>query len=302
MSITIKNLTKSYKSQKALDNFSLTVEQGRVMGLLGPNGAGKSTLIKILTGYILPDDGEITVCGLKMPEDKIKIQQIVGYLPESNPCYVDLYVKEYLEYVAGIYHVPSIKNRIDEVLSLVQLTSEAYKKIGSLSKGYRQRVGLAQAIIHNPKVLILDEPTTGFDPNQMIEIRALIGELSKEKTVILSTHLLQEVEAVCHDVVIVHHGKKIIDGNIQNIKQSNESVVDVAFFEPLSSEILHKIKQCFKTVVFQDNKKHITITTSGDVELTAKQIFEFAVQHHQIITTLKSETHNLEQIFHTLTT
>lgn len=301
MSIIIENLTKNYSKQRALDNFSLEVKKGSIMGLLGPNGAGKSTLIKILAGYLLPDNGDVFVCGLNLKSNKIDIQRKIGYLPEHNPCYTDMYVREYLEYVAQVYKIKQPKKRIEEILGLVQLDKEAHKLIAKLSKGYRQRVGLAQAIIHNPEVLILDEPTTGFDPNQIVEIRQLILMLSKEKTVILSTHLMQEVEAMCNRVVILNEGKKVIDGDIQEIKNTKHHLLRVTFFEPLTEEIAQKLCATFHDVTFEAPKT-VLVKSDQEIELISKSIFEFAVHYHLIIIALEPKKNNLEHIFHSATT
>ena len=215
--IEIKNITKIYDSQKALDNVSFTVGDGEVVGLLGPNGAGKSTLMKILTCFIPPTEGEASVCGHSIYDNPLEVRRNIGYLPEHNPLYLDMYVREFLRFVAGVHELKDANDRVEDVIARVGLTPESNKKIGQLSKGYRQRVGLAQALIHDPKVLILDEPTTGLDPNQLEEIRTVIREAGKNKVVLLSTHIMQEVEAMCTRAIIINHGKIVSDDAMSNI-------------------------------------------------------------------------------------
>lgn len=222
MSIKVSHVTKKYDRQLALNDVNLDIEKGRIVGLLGPNGAGKSTLMKIITCFIPPTEGTVTVEGHDVLDNPMEVRRCVGYLPEHNPLYLDMYVREYLEFVAGIHHITGsdAKKRIDEMIEKTGLTVEMRKKIGALSKGYRQRVGLAQAMMHNPSVLILDEPTSGLDPNQLIEIRALITELGKEKTVLLSTHIMQEVEAMCPEIIIINKGVVVANDRIENIKMN----------------------------------------------------------------------------------
>lgn len=222
MSIKVTHVTKKYDSQLALNDVNLNIKKGRIVGLLGPNGAGKSTLMKIITCFIPPTEGTVTVEGHDILDNPMEVRRCVGYLPEHNPLYLDMYVREYLEFVAGIHHITGseAKRRIDEMIEKTGLTVEMRKKIGALSKGYRQRVGLAQAMMHNPSVLILDEPTSGLDPNQLIDIRALITELGKEKTVLLSTHIMQEVEAMCPEIIIINKGVVVANDKIENIKMN----------------------------------------------------------------------------------
>lgn len=222
MSVEVNELTKAYGHQRAVDNISFSAYPGRVLGFLGPNGAGKSTTMKVITCFIPQTSGSVKVSGLDVSQDAIAVRRKIGYLPEHNPLYLDMYVKEALGFIAGIHQVPDKKQRIDEVIELTGLTSEKHKRISALSKGYRQRVGLAQAILHDPEVLILDEPTSGLDPNQIIGIRNLIKELGKTKTVILSTHIMQEVEAVCDQVIIINKGKIVADDSLIELKQKNE--------------------------------------------------------------------------------
>ena len=217
MSIYIKNVSKFYGEQAALQSVSLDIKKGEVVGFLGPNGAGKSTLMKIITCYLSPTFGELKVCGEDVQEDSLSVRSKVGYLPEHNPLYLEMYIKEYLEFIAGVYNSP--KERISKMIKMTGITAEQHKKIGELSKGYRQRVGLAAALIHNPEVLILDEPTTGLDPNQLSEIRSLIKEIGKDKTVLLSTHIMQEVDKMCSRVVIINKGKIVDDQSISSLKE-----------------------------------------------------------------------------------
>lgn len=241
MSIKVTHVTKKYDSQLALNDVNLNIEKGRIVGLLGPNGAGKSTLMKIITCFIPPTEGTVTVEGHDILDNPMEVRRCVGYLPEHNPLYLDMYVREYLEFVAGIHHITGseAKRRIDEMIEKTGLTVEMRKKIGALSKGYRQRVGLAQAMMHNPSVLILDEPTSGLDPNQLIDIRALITELGKEKTVLLSTHIMQEVEAMCPEIIIINKGVVVANDKIENIKMNVMHRADAS------------IEECFQALTLQ---------------------------------------------------
>ena len=227
MSIEVNKITKLYGEQKALNEVSFSIKSGEIVGFLGPNGAGKSTLMKIISCYLPPSIGTIKVCGLDVMEQSMEVRKKVGYLPEHNPLYLDMYVKEYLEFVGRFYDVKKLNDRVKEMVEITGLTIEQNKKIGQLSKGYRQRVGLAQAIIHDPQVLILDEPTTGLDPNQLVEIRNLIKELGKNKTVMLSTHIMQEVQAICERAIIINHGRIVADDSIANLTQKNSNLEKV---------------------------------------------------------------------------
>lgn len=220
MSISVKNLTRHYDKQKAVDSISFEAKPGRILGFLGPNGAGKSTTMRMLTGFLEPTSGEAEISGKNMLNNSIAAKKHIGYLPENTPLYTDMYVKEFLNFVGQTYELKNLPARVDEVIKLVGLTPEQHKKIGMLSKGYRQRVGLAQAIIHNPAVLILDEPTSGLDPNQLVDIRALIKELGKDKTVVISTHIMQEVEAICDDIIIINKGKIVANDSLDGIKKT----------------------------------------------------------------------------------
>ena len=229
MSISVKNLSKHYDAQKVVDSISFEARPGRILGFLGPNGAGKSTTMRMLTGYLIPTAGEAAVSDKNIISQPIEAKKRIGYLPENTPLYPDMYVKEFLHFVGETYALSNLSNRIDDVINLVGLTPEQHKKIGMLSKGYRQRVGLAQAIIHNPEVLILDEPTSGLDPNQLVDIRALIKELGKNKTVIISTHIMQEVEAICDDIIIINKGKIVANNSLEGIKKAHnqDSLEDI---------------------------------------------------------------------------
>ena len=218
MSISVSNLTKFYGSQKVVNNISFEINQGEIVGFLGPNGAGKSTTMKMITGFIEANEGNIEVCGISVKKNKLAIKKKIGYLPEANPLYFDLYIREYLAFIAGIHTIKESKKRIEEVIKLVGLTAEANKKIGQLSKGYKQRVGLAAALIHDPEVLILDEPTSGLDPNQIIEIRTVIQNLGKKKTILFSSHIMQEVEAICKRVIIINKGNIVADDQVDSIR------------------------------------------------------------------------------------
>ncbi|MFC3559633.1 ATP-binding cassette domain-containing protein [Pedobacter jamesrossensis] len=230
MSISVKNLSKHYDKQKAVDSISFEAKAGRILGFLGPNGAGKSTTMRMLTGYLEPTSGGAEISNYNILTQAIEAKKHIGYLPENTPLYTDMYVKEFLNFVGQTYELKNLSNRIDEVIKMVGLAPEQHKKIGMLSKGYRQRVGLAQAIIHNPDVLILDEPTSGLDPNQLVDIRALIKELGKNKTVVISTHIMQEVEAICDDIIIINKGKIVANDSLEGIKKTyNQSSLEDIF-------------------------------------------------------------------------
>src|SRR3954465_2622021 len=250
MSIKVSHITKLFEEQKALDDVSFEVNTGQVVGFLGPNGAGKSTMMKIITCFIPQTSGNVTVCGFDVTEQAMEVKRKVGYLPENNPLYLDMYVKEYLGFIAGIHQLNGVKEkRIDEMIETTGLQSEYKKKIGALSKGYRQRVGLAQALIHNPEVLILDEPTSGLDPNQLVEIRELIRTIGKEKTVMLSTHIMQEVEAICDRTIIINKGKIVADESTEILQQKSgvENIIIVEFDKPVDKGMLQKIEGIKKT-------------------------------------------------------
>ncbi len=301
MSITVKNITKLYGTQKALDDVSFEIPGKQVVGFLGPNGAGKSTMMKIITCFIPQTSGTTSVCGYDVTEQSIEVRKNVGYLPEHNPLYLEMYVKEYLEFIAGIHHLNGSKGkRIAEMIEMTGLQVEQRKKIGALSKGYRQRVGLAQALIHNPKVLILDEPTSGLDPNQLSEIRSLIKEIGKEKTVVFSTHIMQEVEAVCNRVIIISKGKIVANENTSVLQQqsSEGNFILVEFDKTVIRYQLEKIQGVIK--VESVNEKLWRLKTSMDSDVRT-DIFNFAVNNHLTVLSMQKEEQKLEDVFHQLT-
>lgn len=298
MSIEIKNLFKYYGEQAAVKNVSFTVPKGQVVGFLGPNGAGKSTTMKIITGFIPASEGSVEVCGMQVDTNNLKTRQKIGYLPESNPLYTDMYVREYLEFVARIYKIQNIKQRVDEMISLVGLEIEQHKKIEMLSKGYKQRVGLAQAIIHDPEVLILDEPTSGLDPNQLVEIRELIKNIGKEKTVLLSTHIMQEVEAICQRVLIIKRGELVADNVSSEIKYSDsKQTVFVEFNQNVTKNQLQKINGVQSVEKFENGW---LLESSDQIDIRLK-ISEYAQKNGLFILTMKLESKSLEEYFKDLT-
>jgi len=293
MSIEVQNISKSYGSQKALDNVSFSIKKGEIVGFLGPNGAGKSTLMKILTTYINADEGTATVNGFDVNENQKAVQQSVGYLPEHNPLYLDLYLREYLEFNADVYKVA--KSRIEEVIELTGLSSESHKKIGQLSKGYRQRVGLATALLHNPDVLILDEPTTGLDPNQLVEIRNVIKNVGKNKTVFLSTHIMQEVEAICDRVIIINNGKIVTDKKLDKlVSDAVEQVIEVEFDKEISEALFSKLSDLKLYKNTHNNVWELTFKTEQDKR---SSVFDFAQENGLRTLQLALKNKNLEQIF-----
>lgn len=301
MSIEVKNISRVYGKQFALDDVSMTIGAGEVVGFLGPNGAGKSTMMKILTTYISPTQGEAWVSGHHVVDDGMKVRKNVGYLPEHNPLYLDMYVREYLKLVAGLYGLKNKKKRVEEVIATVGLGVEAHKKIHELSKGYRQRVGLAQAIIHDPEVLILDEPTSGLDPNQLVDIRALIKELGKQKTVLLSTHIMQEVEAICDRVIIIKKGRIVADKDAKDIlKYAGEQlqVVEVEFEEETLSAELESIPGVRQVSHVKGNV--FQLEAQGDAALR-KAIFDWAVENKRSILSQQVQQRSLEEVFKELT-
>ncbi|MBS1620852.1 MAG: gliding motility-associated ABC transporter ATP-binding subunit GldA [Bacteroidetes bacterium] len=300
MSIEVKNLLKIYGEQKAVNNISFQAGKGEIVGFLGPNGAGKSTTMKIITGYLKQDGGEAYVCGVNVNDNPLIVKKNIGYLPEGNSLYPDMYVKEYLSFIAEIHKVKNKVASIKETIELVGLTPESKKRIGQLSKGYKQRVGLAAALIHDPEVLILDEPTSGLDPNQIIEIRDVIKEQGKNKTVLFSTHILQEVEAMCDRVVIINKGKLVANDTLNNLqtKNKNNHSIIVQFKEPVSKIIIEKISPAEKKEELSES--HFRITTT-EPELVRKQILEVALQNNLNIVSLQSQNQSLEEIFRSLT-
>jgi ABC-2 type transport system ATP-binding protein len=297
MSIEVQNISKNYGAQKALDNVSFSVKKGEIVGFLGPNGAGKSTLMKILTTYIAADSGTAKVNEFDVTENQIAVQQSVGYLPEHNPLYLELYVREYLEFNASIYKVD--QTRIQEVIDLTGLTSESHKKIGQLSKGYRQRVGLATALLHNPDVLILDEPTTGLDPNQLVEIRNVIKNVGKDKTVFLSTHIMQEVEAICDRVIIIDKGVIVADKKLDHlISADKEQVIEVEFDYKIEEEAVARIPHLKSYKNTHDFVWELVFLSDKDMR---PAVFDFAHDNGLKTLQLNQKNKNLEAIFREMT-
>ena len=293
MSIEVQNISKSYGAQKALDNVSFSIKKGEIVGFLGPNGAGKSTLMKILTTYINADEGTASVNGKEVNDHQKEVQQSIGYLPENNPLYLDLFVREYLEFNADVYKVA--KSRIEEVIQLTGLSSESHKKIGQLSKGYRQRVGLATALLHNPEVLILDEPTTGLDPNQLVEIRNVIKNVGKNKTVFLSTHIMQEVEAICDRVIIINNGKIVTDKKLDKlISDVIEQVIEVEFDKEFDEALFSKLSNLKSFKNTHDKVWELTFETEEDMR---SAVFDFAQENGLKTLQISLKNKNLEEIF-----
>ncbi len=300
MSLTIQNLTKIYGQQKAVDNISFSVEAGEIVGFLGPNGAGKSTTMKIATGYLPPTGGRVVVGGFDVTERPMQVKKIVGYLPEHNPLYLDMFVHEYLHFIGGIYQISPtlLRPRVKEIIEMCGLGQEQNKLIGALSKGYRQRVGLAQALIHNPEVLILDEPTSGLDPNQLVEIRKLIKEISRNKTVIFSTHIMQEVQALCDRVIVIHRGQLVADDLLKNLRhKENSSVIVVEFKNPVSTEALSALTGVEK-ITTDGNQYRVFSVAGTDVR---QELFRFASENNNSLLSLKQEENSMEEIFKSLT-
>jgi ABC-2 type transport system ATP-binding protein len=299
MSIEVTNLSKFYGEQAAVNDITFSIKKGEIVGFLGPNGAGKSTTMKMITGFIPASEGTINVCGKEVSVDAIETRKHIGYLPENNPLYLDMYVKEYLEFVGKIYKLKNVRERVKEMIQLVGLEVEQNKKIGMLSKGYRQRVGLAQAIIHNPDVLILDEPTSGLDPNQLVEIRDLIRRIGKEKTVMLSTHILQEVEAICDRVIIIRQGKLVADNLASNLQVASDTQVVYAEFDgTISKQLLAKIPGISK---LEQVNPSTYLIESESIDDLRKTVAQFAQQNNLLVLTLRTEEKSLEEVFKTLT-
>ena len=300
MSISVTNLSKNFGAQKAVNDISFKIGKNEIVGFLGPNGAGKSTTMKMITGYLKPDNGLIEVCGISVQNQPTQTQRKIGYLPESNALYLDMYVKEYLSFVGSIYKIDNLQSSVNDVVELVGLKNEAHKKIGQLSKGYKQRVGIAAALVHNPEVLILDEPTSGLDPNQIIEIRDIIKRLAENKTVIFSSHIMQDVEAICERVIIINKGQIVADDKLINLKnKTNENqMVSVEFKEKIASNLFSEIKDCISIKEISQNKYNFE--TSNAVS-TRKQIMELCLSNNLNIVSLNSESHNLESVFKSLT-
>ncbi|MBI2271700.1 MAG: gliding motility-associated ABC transporter ATP-binding subunit GldA [Bacteroidetes bacterium] len=305
MSIKVNNISKLYGAQKALNNVSFEVSSGEIVGFLGPNGAGKSTMMKILTCFIPPTNGTAFVCGHDIAEQSIEVRKCVGYLAEHNPLYLDMYVKEYLEFIAGLHPDKiartDIAARVKKMIEITGLQVEQKKKIGALSKGYRQRVGLAEALIHDPQVLILDEPTTGLDPNQLAEIRSLIKEVGREKTVMLSTHIMQEVEAICDRVIIINKGEIVADDKTENIQKTkgNKQIITVEFDKETSADSLKTVPGITSAKNIREQTWQLIADSEKDVR---PEIFQYAVQNNLSVLTLQKEEQRLEDVFKELTT
>ncbi|SRX54610.1 gliding motility-associated ABC transporter ATP-binding subunit GldA [Aequorivita sp. CIP111184] len=296
MSIKVENITKTYGEQKALNKVSFSIEKGEIVGFLGPNGAGKSTMMKILTTFLPASEGVAIVNGFEVNKDGIAVKKSVGYLPEHNPLYLDMYVREYLLFNAGIYNIP--KSEVESIIEKIGLTPEANKKIGQLSKGYRQRVGLANALLHNPAVLILDEPTTGLDPNQLIEIRQLIKNVGREKTVLLSTHIMQEVEAICDRVIIINKGEIVLDKKLSDLKNKKQQIIEVEFdyrVEEVALQQLPKIDKVENSIGFV---YQLYFETEQDMR---GKVFDFAHDNGLKILQLHQKNTTLEKLFSELT-
>ncbi len=300
MSIEVKNLLKVYGEQKAVNQISFNVEKGEIVGFLGPNGAGKSTTMKIITGYLEPTSGEAVVCGIPVGSDPLAVKKKIGYLAELNALYYDMYVREYLGFIAEIHEVASPKEAVEQVIDIVGLKLESKKKIGQLSKGYKQRVGLAAALVHQPEVLILDEPTSGLDPNQIIEIREVIRQQGKNKTVLFSSHILQEVEAICDRVIIINKGQLVADDKLSSLQtaENSQQAVVVHFKNSVEAE---NLKAALNNAAVERLGETIYRVTSSDQETLSKQILEFALQNNNSIVSLQTESRSLEDVFRNLT-
>ncbi|MGE4289600.1 MAG: gliding motility-associated ABC transporter ATP-binding subunit GldA [Salinivirgaceae bacterium] len=301
MAIEVSNITKLYGEQRALNQVSFKINTGEIVGFLGPNGAGKSTMMKIITGVIPASEGEVTVAGLNVMNQSMDVKRIIGYLPENNPLYLEMYVKEYLEYVGQTYKIKNLKYKVQEMVEKTGLTREQHKKIGALSKGYRQRVGLAQALIHDPKVLILDEPTSGLDPNQIIEIRNLISEIGKEKTIMLSTHIMQEVEAICDRILILKQGTLVADNSTRGIQENWEAekqVVLIEFAEKINKEELLAISGVLTVVNASTRYWMVEAASEKDIR---HDLFQFAVKQNIPILSMQRKEKSLEEVFQELT-
>ena len=301
MSIEVKNLLKVYGEQKAVNDISFKVNKGEIVGFLGPNGAGKSTTMKILTGYIEQSGGKAYVCGMNVADQPLETKKKIGYLPEANALYYDMYVREYLAFVAEVHGIQKSKVNIENVIGLTGLSVESKKKIGQLSKGYKQRVGLAAALIHDPEVLILDEPTSGLDPNQIIEIRDVIKKQGKDKTVLFSSHILQEVEAICDRVIIINKGELVADDKLSNLRQrasSSSNTVKVSFKESIDKSWLEQLAAAGSVNKIDANNWQLA---TDNPEQLRKQIFELSLQHNLNIVSLQSDSQSLEDVFRSLT-
>ncbi len=300
MSIVVNGLSKNYGTQKAVDSISFSLNKGEIVGFLGPNGAGKSTTLKMITGYLTPDSGTVTVGGLNVQQHLVAIKQKIGYLPESNPLYTDMYVTEYLHFIAGVHQIKQVASAVANAVALTGLTPEKHKKITQLSKGYKQRVGLAAALIHQPEVLILDEPTTGLDPNQIIEIRNVIKAQSVDKTILFSSHILQEVEAICDRVIIINKGKIVANNTLKNLQTTyqQKQLVKVRFDGEVTQQLLQDLHPVEACVPIGNGQFAIQTTSPDEIR---KQLLQLAIQHNLNIVSLQTDGSSLEEIFKSLT-
>ncbi|MDG1518066.1 MAG: gliding motility-associated ABC transporter ATP-binding subunit GldA [Flavobacteriales bacterium] len=299
MSVSVKGVSKIYGSQKALNNVSFEIGTGEVVGFLGPNGAGKSTMMKILTSFITQSEGEVKVCGIDVINNSIESRKKIGYLPEHNPLYLDMYVREFLAFIADIHKIKNKKERVNEMIELTGLTPEKTKKIKQLSKGYRQRVGLAAALIHDPEVLILDEPTTGLDPNQLKEIRVLIKDIGATKTIMLSTHIMQEVEAICDRAIIIKNGEIVADNQIEALQQgTSEVIIEIEFEKSIDINKLRLINTVNRIIDLGDNKFEIYSEENSDVR---PQISQFAIDNNNLVLSMQKREQKMEDVFQNLT-
>ena len=300
MSILVSGVTKIFGEQKAVNNISFSVNKGEILGFLGPNGAGKTTTMKMIAGYLAPSSGEIKVCGKIVDTALTETKKKIGYLPESNPLYTDMYVREYLGFVAHSHQLTDARNKIEQVIEKVGLVREANKKIKQLSKGYKQRVGLAAAILHDPEVLILDEPTSGLDPNQIVEIRNIIKKLGETKTILFSSHIMQEIESVCTKAVILHQGQIVANGDLETLqrKESDNHFVSVTFRNPISETTLREITEAININRMTENKM---VFETKNADALKKQLMELSLKWNEEIVSLNSEKQNLESVFRLLT-
>lgn len=300
MSITVQKLSKNYGTQRAVNQVSFSIQPGEIVGFLGPNGAGKSTTMKMITGYLPSDSGSIEVCGIPVNPAKIASKKKIGYLPEANPLYYDMYVREYLRFIGSVHGISSVNEAVESVIRTVGLTPEAHKKTGQLSKGYKQRVGLAAALIHNPDVLILDEPTSGLDPNQIVEIREVIRTLAPNKTILFSSHILQEVEALCNRVIIINRGNIVADEQLEDLRRmaSDATALLVVFNAPIDISLLQKIDSVESVSAVKESAYHIHCNQPEQVK---KEILRISIAHNLDIVSLQNQANSLENIFKSLT-
>lgn len=300
MSIRVEGIQKRYGNQQAVGNVSFELQRGEIVGFLGPNGAGKSTTLKMITGYVQPDAGNIQVEGMSVAEHPLEVRKKIGYLPEANPLYYDMYVREYLQFIAGVHHLPAPEKAINQVIEMTGLTREAHKKCGQLSKGYKQRVGLAAALVHNPPVLILDEPTSGLDPNQIVEIREVIRKQGADKTILFSSHILQEVEAICDRVIILHQGKVVADNRIRQLQQEENSaqVLEVQLREEVAEQEWREVPGVQQLIAMGGGRYRIS---TQDAEQLSRALMQWTVQKGYTLLSFQREESSLEDVFRQLT-